>query len=206
MGGKRIDDEAREAIYRDYKLGMTRLEIASKHCVACRSVNTIVRERAMMHGEKLKSPHSNISQYEIDKRNALIDELYKARYSNDEIAEKVGCTKGTVTYYLRKKYGNAKRAKEMEPREKIYGHVAPFLKSVETPRVGDLTVEKVMHFRDSTKVGEIIKIRDYSVVIHKGTMHRTYKFRNLSCRVIQKYRYVVITTAGTFPWKMCTIM
>lgn len=57
MGGKRIDDEAREAIYRDYKLGMTRLEIASKHSVACRSVNTIVRERAMMHGEKLKSPH-----------------------------------------------------------------------------------------------------------------------------------------------------
>lgn len=111
-----------------------------------------------------------------------------------------------MTYHLRKKYGNAKRAKEMEPREKIYGHVAPFLKSVETPRVGDLTVEKVMHFRDSTKVGEIIKIRDYSVVIHKGTMHRTYKFRNLSCRVVQKSRYVVITTAGTFPWKMCTIM
>lgn len=202
----RISDEVRESVYQDYRAGLTYRKIEEKHDISHRSATVIIKELAAAYGEPRRSPHVIRSAEEIATRNEKIDEMYKARYSSKEIAEALGCTRTIVNNFLRKKYGSARRVKQMEPKRPTHGRVAPMLKPVELPRGGDLTVEKVMHFRDSTKVGEIINIRDYSVVIHKGTMHRTYKFRNLSCRVVQKSRYVVITTAGTFPWKMCTIM
>ncbi len=202
----RISDEVREAVYQDYRAGLTYRKIEEKHGISHRSATVIIKELAAACGEPRRSPHVIRSTEEIATRNEKIDEMYKARYSSKEIAETVGCTRTIVNNFLRKKYGSARRVKQMEPKRPTHGRVTPMLKSVELPRGGDLTVEEVLKFRDKTKVGEIIRIRDYSVVIHKGTMYRTYKFRNLSCRVVQKSRYVVVTSAGTFPWKMCTIM
>lgn len=202
----RIDEKTRVGVYKDYRAGMKYSAIEIKYRISHRSVTMIIKEQAALHNESLRNPHEAMkSQEEMDARNAKIDELYRARYSIREIAEKVDCTKDVVNYYLRKKYGSSRRIKDAEPHQPIHGRLTPFITSNVEPKRCELTVEKVMQFRDNTKVGEIIQIRDYTLVVPKGTLRVKYKFRNMRCKVIQKSKFVVVTTAGTFPWKMCTI-